>query len=183
MDMMELAKLILPPEEYGELREAVGLLESGRFATFYEKYPGIVLSVLFIDNLEEFLDFSKENTLDRECVCAAFLCGKGYGLSVGGYEDDLTQALVGFLQGRGAAAPEALEILQRERVYTDCGDFDNFKRTLSEVNQVLEGQGVRLAVWEDFVYCDCEYTLLLLDRAVEERVHAGWRSESFMIYL
>ena len=28
MDMMALAKLILPPEEYGELREAVGLLEA-----------------------------------------------------------------------------------------------------------------------------------------------------------
>lgn len=183
MYMTELAKLILPPEEYGELREAVGLLESGRFAAFYEKCPSVVLSVLFIDNLEKFLDFSKENALNQECVCAAFLCERGYGLSVGGYEDDLTQALVGFLQGRGAAAPEALEILQRERVYTDCGDFDNFKRTLSEVNQVLEGQGVRLAVWEDFVYCDCEYTLLLLDRALAARVYAGWRSENFMIYL
>ena len=76
-----------------------------------------------------------------------------------------------------------LKGLQRERVYTDCGDFDNFKRTLSEVNQVLEGQGVRLAVWEDFVYCDCEYTLLLLDRALAARVYAEWESENFMIYL
>lgn len=183
MDMTELAKLILPPEEYGELREAVGLLEIGRFAAFYEKYPGVVLSVLFIDNLEEFLDFSKENTLNQECVCAAFLCGRRYGLSVGGYENDLTQALAGFLQGRGAAAPEALEILQRERVCTDCGGFDNFKRTLTQINQVLESQGVRLLVWEDFVYCDCEYTLLLLDRSLAERVRTGWRSENFTIYL
>ena len=48
---------------------------------------------------------------------------------------------------------------------------------------MLEGQGVRLAVWEDFVYCDCEYTLLLLDRALAARVYAEWESENFMIYL
>lgn len=183
MDMTELAKLILPPEEYGELREAVGLLEIGRFAAFYEKYPGVVLSVLFIDNLEEFLDFSKENALNQECVCAAFLCERGYGLSVGGYEEDLTQELAGFLQARGAALPEALEIIRRERVCTDCGGRDNFKGTLEAVNQALDGQGLRVAVWEDFVYCDCEYTLLLLDRALAERVRTGWRSENFTIYL
>lgn len=182
MDMMELAGLIVSPEEWLVFQEAIRLLERDDYAGFYGKFPGVVQRVLFIDNREEFLDFAGENALDRECVCAALLCERGYGLSVGGYEEDLTPALTGFLQARGAAFPEVLEIIRREKIYTDCADFDNFKKSLTEVNQVLDSRGLRLAVWEDCVYCDCEYTLLLLKKELAEQT-ARWQSENFEIYL
>ena len=181
MDMMELARQIVSAEEWCALQEAMGLLEAGDYAGFYGRFSGVVERVLLLDSLEEFLDFARENPLDRECVCAAFLCERGYGLSVGGYEDELNGALKAFLLGRGAAGPAVLEVIGRERIYTDCGDRDNFKASIEAVNQALAGP--RIAVWEDFVYCDCEYTLLLLEPVLAERVRAGWRSESFTRYL
>ena len=77
---------------------------------------------------------------------------------------------------------QGLEIIRREKIYTDCADFDNFKKSLTEVNQVLDSRGLRLAVWEDCVYCDCEYTLLLLKKELAEQT-ARWQSENFEIYL
>lgn len=183
MGMAELAQQLVSPEEWCELQEAMGLLEAGDFAAFYGRFSEVVRSMLFLESLEEFLNFAKGDTLDRECLCAAFLCGRGYGISVGGYEEDVTPALTEFLQTRGAGFPEVLEILSREKIYTDCDDFDNFKRALTDVDQVLDGHGLRVTVWEDGVYCGCEYTLLLLRKELAERVCGGWQSENFEIYL
>ena len=183
MNASSLAELLLSPEEKNEMQNSVQMLQAKDFTGFYDKNQSIVGSILFMESVDEFLDFSNENSLDWECFCAAFLCAKGYGLQVGGYEDDLTQPLTAFFKARGIDCPEVSEIIGSEKIYTDCGDYDNFKESLTAINEVLSPHGMRIIVLEDFVYCDCEYTVLIVDNALADKLISSWQSDSFEIYL
>ena len=183
MNALNLADLLLSPEEKNELQSLMEMLEQSNYSVFYEKNQNIIQSILFIETLEEFLDFSKENNLDAECFCIAFLCTHGYGIQIGGYEDDLTHTLTEFFHTQEMEYPEISEIICKEKIYTDCSDYDNFKKSLIAINKVLEMHGVQLIVLEDFVYCDCEYTILRLEKTLADKVLATWSSDNFEIYL
>lgn len=158
MNASSLAELLLSPEEKSELHDSLRMLRAKDFSGFYEKNQDVVGDILFLENVDEFLDFSRENSLDEECFSAAFLCAKGHGVQIGGYENDLTHTLSEFFRAGGIDDPAVFEIINREKIYTDCGDLDNFKESLTAINQALAPRGRRVMVFEDFVYCDCEYT-------------------------
>lgn len=183
MDVLNLAELLLSPDEKNELHSSMELLEQSDHSAFYEKNQSMIQSILFLETLEEFLDFSKENELDAECFCAAFLCAYGYGIQIGGYEDDLTHILTEFFHTQGMEYPEISEIVHKEKIYTDCSDYDNFKKSITTINQVLGVYGMRLIVLEDYIYCDCEYTVLRVDKTLAENVLSTWSSDNFEIYL
>ena len=183
MNISNLAELLLSPEEKIEMQNSVQMLETRKFSEFYRINQNIVRSILFIESVDEFLDFSNENTLDIECFCAAFLCAKGYGVQVGGYEDDLTQALTSFFKTKKFDNPAIFEIINSEKIYTDCSDYDNFKKSMTAINSVFDPDGVRVIVFEDFVYCDCEYTMLLVDNDMADRLTSSWQSDNFEVYL
>jgi len=183
MNVLNLADLLLSPDEKKELQSSMEMLEHSNYSGFYGKNQRIIQSILFIETLDEFLDFSTENKLDTECFCAAFLCANGYGIQIGGYEDDLTHTLTEFFHTKGMEYSEISEIICKEKIYTDCSDYDNFKKSLIAINQVLDAHGLKLVVLEDFVYCDCEYTILSLGKALADKVLAAWSSDNFEIYL
>ena len=183
MNVLNLADLLLSPDEKKELQISTEMLEQSNYPAFYESNQNIIKSILFIETLEEFLDFSKENHLDMECFCAAYLCTHGYGIQIGGYEDDLTPALTEFFHTQGMEYPEISEIVCNEKIYTDCSDYDNFKKSMAAINKILDTHGIRLIVLEDFVYCDCEYTVLSLDKTLADKVLSSWSSDNFEIYL
>ncbi len=183
MNVLNLADLLLSPDEKKELQISTEMLEQSNYPAFYESNQNIIKSILFIETLEEFLDFSKENHLDMECFCAAYLCTHGYGIQIGGYEDDLTPALTEFFHTQGMEYPEISEIVCKEKIYTDCSDYDNFKKSMAAINKILDTHGIRLIVLEDFVYCDCEYTVLSLDKTLADKVLSSWSSDNFEIYL
>lgn len=183
MNILNLAELLLSPDEKKELQNSMEMLEHSNYSGFYEKNQSIIQSILFIETLDEFLDFSTENELNAECFCAAFLCANSYGIQIGGYEDDLTHTLTEFFHRKGMEQPEISEMICREKIYTDCSDHDNFKNSLIAINQILDAHGVKLIVLEDCIYCDCEYTILCLDKALADNVFAAWSSDDFVIYL
>ena len=183
MNILDLADLLLSPDEKKELQTSKELLEQSNYSAFYESNQNIIKSILFLETLEEFLDFSKENSLDKECYCTAFLCAHGYGIQIGGYEDDLTHTLTEFFHTQGMEYPEISEIVCKEKIYTDCSDYDNFKKSMTAINQELDTHGIRLVVLEDFVYCDCEYTVLKLDKALADKMFSSWSTDNFEIYL
>ena len=183
MNVQNLADLLLSSDEKNELQNSIEMLEQSNYPAFFEKNHSIIQSILFIETLEEFLDFSKENNLDAECFCAAFLCAHGYGIQIGGYEDDLTHTLTEFFHTQELEYPEISEIILEEKIYTDCSDYDNFKKSLTAINRVLDTHRLQLIVLEDFVYCDCEYTMLRLDKTLADKVLSAWSSENFEIYL
>lgn len=183
MNVIKLADLLLSPEDQHEMECSLTLLAQGDDAAFYEKNPDIIQSILFLETLDEFLDFSSENRLDAECFCAAFLCAKGYGIQIGGYEEDLTHSLTDFFTAKGMGCAEISEIIFQEKIYTDCSDYDNFKKAMTAINRVLDDHGTRLFVLEDFVYCDCEYTVLLLEKSFADKASVAWDSKHFELFL
>ena len=42
--------------------------------------------------------------------------------------------------------PEIWEIVRKEKIYTDCSDYDNFKISLAAMNKVLDTYGMQLIV-------------------------------------
>ncbi len=183
MDYINLTRQLLSKEEQNEMESSIKLLENEDYQGFYEKNKDIIWNILFIEELEEFLDFSGDNELDRECFSFAFLCAKKHGVQIGGYEDDLTDTLTTFFEKKGLGYPEIIEIICRETIYTDCSDFDNFKKSMEEINQVLDVHGMKLVVFEDFIYCDCEYTVLVMDKSLAECISNSWECDNFSIYL
>ncbi len=183
MNIRDLAELLLSSNEKSEMENSIQMLNAKDYSKFYEDNQGLVRNILFIEAVDEFLDFASENTLDVECFCAAFLCARGYGMQVGGYEDDLTQALTKFFEEKGFAYPEILEIIGKEKIYTDCGDYDNFKKSLTSINEILDEHGMRVIVFEDFVYCDCEYTMLIVNKTLANDLISEWQSDNFEVYI
>ena len=54
---------------------------------------------------------------------------------------------------------------------------------MTAINQELDTHGIRFVALEDFVYCDCEYTVLKLDKALADKMLSSWSNENFEIYL
>ena len=120
-------------------------------------------------NLADLLLSSDEkNELDAECFCVAFLCVHGYGIQIRGYEDDLTPALTEFFHVQGMEYRKISEIVCKGKIYTDCSDYDNFKKSMTAINQKLDTYGVRLVVLEDFVYCE---RMILQTGDYSRRIH------------
>ncbi len=183
MNYIHLNRQLLSQEEQNEMEVSLGLLEKEDYPAFYEKNKDIIRSSLFIEDMEEFLDFSGEDELDRECFSFAFLCAKKHGIQIGGYKDDLTDTLTAFFKEKGLWYPEISEIIGTETIYTDGSDIDNFKNSMEEMNRVLDVHGLQLAVFEDCVYCECEYTILVLDKPLAERISSSWESDNFSVSL
>lgn len=189
MNITDLVELLLSSEEQKEMQASIQLLENKNYRAFYEKNQEIVRSILFIEDMDEFLDFSSGSHLDMECFCFAFLCtrtpncAKKHGIQIGGYEDDLTDTLTAFFHTTGFGYPEIFEMIGREKIYTDCDDGDNFKKSMEEMNKILGVHGLKILVFEDSVYCACEYTILAIDKSLADKLAASWESDNFAIYL
>ena len=183
MNIKDLVKLVLTPEENQELENALTLLAQKDYSSFYATNSEIVRNILFLENLDEFLDFANGNDLDVECFSMAYVCQKKYGIQIGGYEDDVRPVLTSFCQLKGILSSTLQVAIEKEKIYTDCSDFDNFKASIVAFNRILETSGVQLIVFEDFVYCDCEYYILLLENDLCHELRTSWESENFEIYL
>ena len=81
MDVLNLAELLLSPDEKNELHSSMELLEQSDYSAFYEKNQSIIQSILFLETLEEFLDFSKENELYADTI-GSFVFNMQMGLVV-----------------------------------------------------------------------------------------------------
>ena len=64
-----------------------------------------------------------------------------------------------------------------------------FQATILEIQdgcylvEVSDAHGMRLIVLEAYIYCDCEYTVLRVDKTLAENVLSTWSSDNFEIYL
>lgn len=183
MNIKDLMKSLLTPEEQQELHSSLKLLEDQNYSEFYEKSKDLIANILFIENYAEFNEFTQEDDLDTEYFCFAFLCGKNHGIQVGGYEDDLTERFTAFFDSQKPGYAEISAIIRAEKIYTDYDGKDNFAKSLKKINQVLSAHHLQLVVFENDVYCACEYTILLLGQSFADTVAASWESDNFRIYL
>ncbi len=183
MTIKDLTYMLLTVEEETELQRDLELLQNKEYSAFYTANERIIRNILFLENLDEFLDFVNEEVLDVECFCFAYLCEKQYGISLGIYEDDVRPTLTSFLNGKGINLSELQILFDKERIYTECDDMDNFKASISAMNQILNHTGERLIVFEDSMYCDCEYSLFLVTEDLYTDIVESWESDNFDIYI
>lgn len=183
MDVFDITRLLLPPAQQGELAQSLALLEAEDRAGFYQRESGAAEQILFIQTAEEWLDFCARQSLDRERCCFAFLCQKGKALQIGGYQQDIAPELLAFLAGLERDTPEIRQWLKQERIDAGCGEPRPFLQAIGRLNRMLSAQGVGLALWEDGLYCDCQYTLALLDDKAAKQAADGWQSENFELLL
>ncbi len=180
MDIFYITRLLLSPAQQEELAQSLALLKAEDWAGFYQRESGAAEQILFIQTAEEWLDFCAQQSLDWECFCFAFLCQKGKALQIGGYQQDIFPKLRAFLARLGRDTPEIRQWLDQERIDAGCGEPRPF---LQAIGRLLSAQGVGLALWEDGLYCDCQYTLALLDGKAAKQAADGWRSENFELLL
>ena len=109
------------------------------------------------------------------------MCGQGKGLQLGGYQQDVAADLLAFLAGLGQDTPAIRGWLEAARIDIDWEEPEPFQRDLERLNQLLGSQGLQLVVWQDSVYCDCQYTLALLESREAARLAQTWESENFQI--
>lgn len=183
MDIFDITRLLLSPAQQEELAQSLALLKAEDWAGFYQRESGAAEQILFIQTAEEWLDFCAQQSLDWECFCFAFLCQKGKALQIGGYQQDIFPKLRAFLARLGRDTPEIRQWLDQERIDADCGGPQPFLQALGRLSRLLSAQGVGLALWEDGLYCDCQYTLVLLDGKAAKQAADGWQSESFELLL
>ena len=180
MDIFYITRLLLSPAQQEELAQSLALLKAEDWAGFYQRESGAAEQILFIQTAEEWLDFCAQQSLDWECFCFAFLCQKGKALQIGGYQQDIFPKLRAFLARLGRDTPEIRQWLDQERIDAGCGEPRPF---LQAIGRLLSAQGGGLALWEDGLYCDCQYTLALLDGKAAKQAADGWRSENFELLL
>lgn len=183
MTIKDLTHMLLTAEEGTELQHNLELLENKGYSDFYTANEKIIHNILFFEDFDEFLEFVNEEDLDVECFCFAYLCEKQHGISLGGYEEDVRPALTSFLIDKGINSPELQALIAKERIYTECDDVDNFKASVSAMNQILNNSGVRLVVFEDGMYCDCEYSLFVVKEDLYTDIINSWESDNFDLYI
>ena len=62
MDVLNLAELLLSPDEKNELHSSMELLEQSDYSAFYEKNQSIIQSILFLETLENIRLIAKINS-------------------------------------------------------------------------------------------------------------------------
>lgn len=183
MDIFDVVNRLLSPNQQGELKQSLALLEADRREPFYQRESRAVERILFIETAGEWLDFCTRHRLDPESFCFAFLCEQGKALQIGGYQQDVSAGLLAFLAESGRDTPEIRQWLERERIDADCDEPQLFFQAISQLNRLLSAQGTRLVLWEDGLYCDCQYTLGLLDDEAAQQLASQWQSENFALIL
>ncbi len=183
MRAFDLAEKILSAKEMTELTKSIDLLENENYKTFYNLNKETVNYILFTETYDDFLDVMEEYGLDIECFIFAFLCENKYGIQVGGYTEDLEDEFSVFIKEKNIDYLDIKSHIAGDTFYTDGGNKDTFKESIINFNKILDTHNLRFVVFEDDVYCECLYTVLLLQKNIANDIFDIWESENFKIYL
>lgn len=129
------------------------LFELEQFSELYQTQADVINEMLAIESQQEFEDFLAEaGGLDEEVFRLHYGAVHSESLSIGGYEEDVSQRVSDFLRQK---LPEELfaSILKHlQNVYVDIDDEDNLKEKVDLCNQCLEGTDYSLRLDFDDTY-------------------------------
>lgn len=129
------------------------LFETERFSELYTIQADVINEILCIETQQEFEDFlAEEGGIDEEVFWLHYAAVHSESLSIGGYEEDVTQKVSGFLKQK---LPEDLfSAIQKhlQNIYVDIDDVDNLKEKVDLCNQCLENTGHSLRLDFDDTY-------------------------------
>lgn len=129
------------------------LFELEQFSELYQTQADVINEMLAIESQQEFEDFLAEaGGLDEDVFWLHYGAVHSESLSIGGYEEDVSQKVSDFLKLR---LPENLfsAVLEHlQDVYVDLDDEDNLKEKVDLCNQCLEGTDYSLRLDFDDTY-------------------------------
>ena len=121
-----------------EKRYVHTLFETKNFSELYQAQSEVINQMLSIESQEEFEDFLEhEDSVEEAVFWLHYAAVRGESLPIGGYEEDVTQKVVDFLEQR---LPEDIfAALQKylQNIYVDIDAEDNLKEKTDLCNQCL----------------------------------------------
>lgn len=129
------------------------LFETKHFSGLYPTQADVINEMLSIETQQEFEDFlADEGVIVEEVFWLHYGAVHSESLLIGGYEEDVTQKVSGFLKQK---LPENLfSAIQKhlQNVYVDIDGEDNLKEKADLCNQCLENTGYSLQLDFDDTY-------------------------------
>lgn len=180
MTIYELANNILSKEESEELYSAISL-QNNNSEEFYEKYPKLIQDIIFVTSQIEFMDFLNENILNKNIFILEFLCNKNYCINIGGYEKNVDNKIINFLNKKKIKLTNTF-IKNNTNIDTDIDDNDNFKDYLFMLSKELNCLDFGICVLFNDVYCAGVYTLLIYSKKFNTTIFHELEDNDISIY-
>ena len=116
--------------------------------------------MLGIEEQWEFEDFlEEEDSLEEVPFWLYYSVIQGDFLEIGGYEEDVTEKVVAFLQKKLPKAEFHLIVDYLRDLYVDIDERDNLEEKMGLCNQYLACAGYSIQVEHDDTYCTWDYFL------------------------
>ena len=144
-------------EDMKKIRELVSKEE---YKAVYDQYAPVFQNMLFVQSLEEWLDFiQQEGTLEQEPLGLYLSAWRGECLLLGGYEGEATQKILDCLKGK--IPGELLEKLSGlPPVVIDIYELNGtLEKQIVPYQAVLESAGFALHIDFEDIYCAGAYFL------------------------
>lgn len=129
------------------------LFETKHFSELYQTQVDVINEMLSMETLQDFEDFlASDGGIDEDVSWLHYGAVHGESLLIGGYEEDVTQKVSGFLKQK---LPESLFSAMQEHlknIYADIDDEDNLKEKVGLCNQCLENSDYLLRLDFDDTY-------------------------------
>lgn len=129
------------------------LFEKELFLELYQVQADVINQMLSLETLQDFEDFLADvGGIDEDVFWLHYGAVHGESLLIGGYEEDVTQKVSGFLKQK---LPESLfSAIQEhlENIYVDIDDEDNLKEKVGLCNRCLENTDYSLRLDFDDTY-------------------------------
>ena len=145
--------------ESNEKQHVCELLKTKDYKQLYQTQSQIINEMLLIDSQEDFEDFLQENDLDENVFWLYYSAIHGESLMIGGYDEDVTVAVEGFLQEK--LTDNVFDVIKNDiqQIYVDLGTRDNLEERIKVLNRQLEKHGYLIRLDYDETYCAGVYFL------------------------
>lgn len=136
-----------------EKRSIHMLFETEHFSELYPTQAGVINEMLSIETQQEFEEFlADEGGIDEEVFWLHYGAVHSESLSIGGYEEDVTQKVSDFLKQKLPEDLFSAMLEHLQNVYVDIDDEDNLKEKVALCNQCLENTDYSLRLDFDDTY-------------------------------
>ena len=136
------------------------LLSQGKYQAVYDQYAPVLRDMLFVQSLEEWLDFiQREGTLEEEPLRLYLSAWRGSCLLLGCYEGEAAPKVLSWLKGR--ISEELLEKLSGlPPIVIDVDELDGtLEKQLAPYQDLLTQAGFSFHIDFEDTYCAGAYFL------------------------
>lgn len=136
------------------------LLSKKEYQAVYDQYAPMLQDMLFVQSLEEWLDFiQQEGTLEEEPLRLYLSAWRGECLLLGCYEGEATRKVLDWLKGR---IPEELleKLSSLAPIVIDIDELDGtLEKQIAPYQEVLTQAGLSFQIGFEDIYCAGAYFL------------------------